>query len=90
MRPLDGLQKVSWKPVKPKLDENWMLTLQDEDLTWDLKAFCHKIHKEFFRPIEDVLMGTHVFLPNPLIKKMCDLMHVHAFQTLNNLSNYVE
>ncbi len=67
-----------------------MLTTKDIELTQKLKSFCCNIHHEFFGAVEDILMGPQVFLPNALIKRLCDLVHVHALQLLGDLSNFIE
>src|SRR5258708_11076469 len=60
-----------------------MPTPKDAELTQKLKSFCCNIHHEFFGAVEDILMGPQVFLPNTLIKRLCDLVHVHALQSLS-------
>ncbi len=90
MKPIDSVPKVLWKPARPKLDEKRMLTPKDAELTQKLKSFHHDIHHEFFGAVEDILMGPQVFLPNALIKRLCDLVHVHALQLLSDLSNFIE
>src|SRR5258708_38069994 len=67
-----------------------MPTPKDAELTQKLKSFCHNIHHEFFGAVEDILMGPQVFLPNVLIKRLCDLAHIHALQSLGDLSNFIE
>lgn len=90
MKPSDNFEKPPRNPMKFKVDEKRTPSAGDNELTQKLKIFHQDIHCEFIGSTNDSMIGPQVFLPNLLVKQLCNLTCIHVFQSLDDLSDNIQ
>ena len=90
MKPSDNFEKPPQNPTKIKVDEKRTPSARDNRLMQKLKIFCQDIHHRFIGSTNDSMIGPQVFLPNLLVKQLCNLARIHVFQSLDDLSDNIQ